>query len=90
MTTQPMVSIVIPVYNGADFLSQAIECALWYGTLIAIINCYCVSRIEARNIMIDQASQGRLVFRPDWAREAHITGFIEAGKDEVKRGMQYD
>jgi glycosyltransferase involved in cell wall biosynthesis len=28
MIKQPMVSIVIPVYNGADFLSQAVESAL--------------------------------------------------------------
>ena len=28
MKTEPIVSIIIPVYNGSNFLSQAIECAL--------------------------------------------------------------
>ena len=41
MKTEPIVSIIIPVYNGSNFLSQAIECALgqtYKNTEILVIN----------------------------------------------------
>jgi glycosyltransferase involved in cell wall biosynthesis len=89
----PLVSIIIPVYNGADYLGQAIESALkqtYQKTEILVINDGSIDQGETEKVALSYGNKIRYYYKTNGGAASALNFGISRMKGEYLSWLSHD
>jgi hypothetical protein len=89
----PLVTIIIPVFNGADFLNEAIDCALaqsYKNIEIIVINDGSADNGATENVALSYGDKIRYIKKPNGGVSSALNQAIEASNGEYFSWLSHD
>ncbi len=93
MKKKPMVSIIIPVYNGANYVRQAIDSSLsqtYSNTEIIVVNDGSNDNGETENIALSYGNKIRYIYKPNGGVSSALNLGIQNMRGELFSWLSHD
>lgn len=93
MTTGPLVSVIIPVYNGSDYIRQAIESILaqtYQNHEIIVVNDGSTDQGETRRVVLSYGNQVRYIEKENGGVSSALNCGIQAMQGEYFAWLSHD